>query len=228
MKKWLSILVAVLLALSSVSALAVGVPSKTTRPEIVGIVGADGTELPEDFIIAVSEKDSIMTEQEVEKMYEHSNGDEKDPIITYFPGNVQDAIVAKVRELAGDDKLTVDDLKDWVINEIFSVDVADYDEAFGDVVVSFEFTTPYEMDQKMVALLGTYDGSRTEVAPNEFEFNVEWFVLDAEVVETIIDEENDETKSVINVTFTQESIESMMKAVANTVAIMSEPVEEEK
>ena len=224
MKKVLTVLVALMLVLSMTTAFA-AVPSKTTTPVITGITSATGDPLPDGFTIEVV-PDTAMTIEQVEKLYEFVQ--EGNAPIDFFEPEVQNAILAKLNEnKPSTEALTLDDLKDWEINEIVSVDATNYDPTAGDVIVSFEFATPYEVGQRMVGVLDCYDGTRTEVEPNVFEFNSEKIILNAEVVE-VVDEKDANgnvvgKKSHVDVTFTADAIVKMQESVANALSIFSEP-----
>ncbi|MBQ8953635.1 MAG: hypothetical protein IJ048_05930 [Clostridia bacterium] len=215
MKKVLTVLVALMLVLSMTTAFA-AVPSKTTNPTIVDITTVSGDPLPEGFTITTV-GDTTMTIEQVEKLYEFVK--EGNAPIDFFEPEVQNAILAKLNEnKPSTEALTLDDLRDWEINEIVSVDATNYDPAAGDIVVTFEFATPYQLDQRMVGILDCYDGTRTEVEPNVFEFNSEKIVLGAEV------KESEDDKSLVDVTFTADAIVKMQESVANALSIFSEPM----
>jgi len=220
MKKLLSVFVALILVLSMATAFAA--PSKTTSDltEVVALKSATGAALADTFAIKTA-ADTTMTLEEVEKLFKFVN-DEKNAPIDFYPPEVQAKILEIVNENApAAEVLVLDDLKTWEINEFVSVDAEGYDPAYGDVVATFEFATPYEIGQRMVAMVACYDGTRTEVEPNVFEFNAEWLPLKAEVVESVT--VNGETTSRVDITFDQESIEKMQDGVANALAILSAP-----
>ncbi len=223
MKKLLSVLVALMLVLS-MTAFAEGVPSKTTSDlaEITEIETETDAEVSDDFVIEVVE-DTIMTAEEVENLYEAVVEEDMAPI-NYFDEEVQAAILESLNENVPEtEALVLDDLKDWEINEFCSIDAENYDPTYGDVTAVFEFATPYEVGQKLIALLALYDGTRTEVEPNVFRFNAEWIPLDAEVIETVT--EDGETTSRVAVTFPVEVMTKMEDSVASSIAILSEPFE---
>ena len=213
MKKWLSVLVTVILVLSMATAFAA--PSKTTSDlaKAVGMTLADGTTSSEPVVIIVP--DTTMTLEEVEKLYKHVSGGEN--AVSYFDDDTQKAILETLNKDATS-PLVLDDLKDWEIDEFVTVDDNKHDESMGDVKVQFQVATPYEPDQKLVAMIGNYDGTRTEVAPNVFEFNSEWSALEASVVENTTD------GSVVEVTFTKDDMVKMGENVSTAMAFLSEPV----
>ena len=218
MKKWMTILVAVMLVLSMTTAFAAGVPSKTstTTTTIVGMTSVTGDPLPEGFEIKIGE-DTQMTTGLIEEMTEFVKGGSS--VIDFFDPEVQEEILKHLNDNKPDtEALTLDDLKPWQIYEIVSVDAINYEEGMGDVIVTFEFATPYTMGQRMVGILDTFSGERVEVEPNVFEFVSEKTVLDAEVTEVV------DGKAHVAVTFTEESIKKMEDAVASALSIFSEPM----
>jgi hypothetical protein len=217
MKKFLSILIAVVLMLSMVAFAEGTVSSKTTTDLITVATTTDADGNPIDPVVTPG-KDTMMGNEELEKIIEHVS--EGNSAVSYFDEDTQKGIL----ETVGDDTLTLEDLANWNINEFFSVDVSDY-SGEGDVIVGMELVTPFEIGQKIVALLGTYDGTRTEVADNEFAFNVNWMPLKAEVVDNVTDPDTGDTKSIVEITYTAEAIKAMQESVANVMAILSEPTE---
>ena len=77
-----------------------------------------------------------------------------------------------------------------------------------DVKVTFTFTTRYTVDQKVVDVIGLYDGTRDANG----QYNVEWVVLDAEVLES----------GDIAVEFPAELVERMKNAVATAMAVLND------
>lgn len=237
MKKWMSALIAVILVLSAVTAFADAAPSKTTSDlaTVEEVTTSTDVQVKEDFAITVAE-DTIMTVEEVEKLYEFVTTPKEDAPaennapIDYFEDEVKEAVLTILNEnLPETEALVLDDLQDWEINEIVTVEAENYEEAYGDVTVTFSFATPYEKDQKLIALLGLFDGTRTEVEPGVYEFNAEWIPLQAEVGDaevTVTADGQIETTYKVNVIFTQEAMEKMAKSVSSTVAILSEPTVE--
>ncbi|MBO4883897.1 MAG: hypothetical protein J5602_01165 [Clostridia bacterium] len=221
MKKWMSVLVAIMLVLSMTTAFAADVPSKTTSDlaDVVAIETSTDVAVAPDFVVEVVD-DTTMTLEEVDELFEYV-AEEGNAPIDYFDEDVQAAILESLNEnLPATSALVLDDLKNWEINEFLTIDSTGYDPKYGDVTVTFEFATPYQVGQKVVGLLACYDGTRTEVAPNQFKFNAEWLVLDAEVIEA------DETSSKVNVTFTKDDFEKMTHSVSTALAILSEPIKE--
>ncbi|MBO4299524.1 MAG: hypothetical protein J5998_12095 [Clostridia bacterium] len=217
MKKWMTVLVAVMLVLSMTTAFAAGVPSKTstTTTTIVGMETVSGDPLPEGFGIEVG-PDTAMTIGLIESLGDFVS--EGGTPIDFFEPEVQTEILAHLNaNKAETEALTLDDLKDWQINEIISVDAKDYDPETGDVIVTFEFATPYQVGQKMVGILDCFNGQRVEVEPNVFEFVSEKIILDAEVKEAV------DGKGQVAVTFTKDALVKMQDSVASALSILSEP-----
>ena len=225
MKKWMSALIAVILVLSMVTAFAAPVPSKTTSDltKAVAFGRADGGKVTvtEPFVIVVN--DTTMTLEEIDKLYDHVTTEGKNAV-SYFDEDVQKDILDVLNKDVTEEakKLDLDDLKDWEINDFVTVDDNGYTEDCGDVWVQFDVATPYKDDQKMVAMLGFYDGTRTEVAPNVYEFNVEWMPIEAEVVST------SENGAVVQVTFTKDSMLKMGESVSTAMAFLGEPIKTEE
>ncbi|MBR3504887.1 MAG: hypothetical protein IKO07_11700 [Clostridia bacterium] len=203
------------------TAFAAGVPSKTTTTTttISTIAGASGQTLPDKFGLTVV-PDTAMTADVIEDMYEFVS--EGGTLIDYFEPEVQNDILAHLNaNKPATEALTLDDLKDYEINEVVSVDAVNYEEGMDDVVVNFDFATPYEPGQKLIAILDCFNGERVEVAPNEFEWVSDKYILDAEVVEVEVD---GKTENQVAVTFTEEALRAMNDSVANTLSILSEPL----
>ena len=77
-----------------------------------------------------------------------------------------------------------------------------------DVKVTFTFTTRYTVDQKVVVVIGLYDGTRDANGQH----NVEWVVLNAEVLES----------GDIAVEFPAELVERMKNAAATAMAVLND------
>lgn len=200
MKKWTSILITVLLILSITTAFA-AVPSKTTTnaSTVTTVVSASGVELADDFKVAVAVEESAPVVNEISKIFTFvSSGNAP---VDYFPAEVKEEIVAKLPETIVS--------ADVEINEFVSIDQTAYTEAYGDVKVSFSFTTSYTPKQALVALVGIFTG---EVDENG-EPIVEWIVLDA-----IANEDGS-----VEVTFTQEAMLKMQAAQTTSLAIANTP-----
>ncbi|MBR0463313.1 MAG: hypothetical protein IJJ23_02880 [Clostridia bacterium] len=201
MKKILSILVAALLLFSV--ACAAGVSSKTTHPVVTGEGG---------FIFVTD--DTIMALDEMETLIDEVANQNKAPI-EHFDAETQAAIAAKTG-------LDAAALKTWELNEFCSLGVTEaYTAENGDQVVTFAVATPYAVGQKISVVVGTFDGTRSEVEPGKYAFNVKRTVLDGEV--TAAQTDVADTSSLIQVTFPTETVLEMQSSVATTMAVLSEP-----
>ena len=219
MKKWMTILVAVMLVLSMTTAFAAGVPSKTTTDTttIVGITSATGAQLPEGFEVQIV-PDTAMTVDLIDKLVDHTKAG--NDVIDFFDPEIQNEILNHLNaNKPATEALTLDDLRPWQIYEIVSIDAVNAEDDMSDVIVTFQFATPYKMDQRMVGIMDNFNGERVEVEPNVFEFVSEKTVLDAEV--TAVTEEG----SQVAVTFPAEAIMKIQDSVASTLSIFSEPLE---
>jgi len=213
MKKWLSALLAVVLLFSAV-AMAAPVKSKTSSDltKITSIT-AGGEDVTSMGYIFVTE-DSVMALDELDKIIETVNVQKKAPI-EHFDAATQQAMLDLVRTTNPE----VETLADWNLNEFVSLGVApEYSAEVGDLVVTFEFATPYKVGQKVTAVVGTFDGTRTEVAEGKYEYNVNWTPLEGEVVAAAAD------NSQVAVKFPTDTILEMQGSVANVMAVLAEPV----
>jgi len=213
MKKWLSALLAVVLLFSAV-AMAAPVKSKTssdlTKTTSVTAGGVDVTSMGYIFVT----EDSVMALDELDKIIETVNVQKKAPI-EHFDAATQQAMLDLVRTTNPE----VETLADWNLNEFVSLGVApEYSAEVGDLVVTFEFATPYKVGQKVTAVVGTFDGTRTEVAEGKYEYNVNWTPLEGEVVAAA------EDNSQVAVKFPTDTILEMQGSVANVMAVLAEPV----
>ena len=211
MKKWLSIMVAAVLLFSTV-AFAVGSKTTSDLSAVASITTADGTPVAGTPVTVAS--DSVMALDELDKIVDIVTNQNKGPIDA-FDADTQAAILAIVSAL--NPSITAADLATWEMNEFISIGAAADADANGDLVVTFDLATPYEVGQKTVAVLGTFDGTRTETAPGEYEFNVAWTALESEV------KAGTATGAQLAVTFTTEALTAMKGSVSNVLAILSEP-----
>lgn len=213
MKKWLSALLAVVLLFSAV-AMAAPVKSKTSSDltKITSIT-AGGEDVTSMGYIFVTE-DSVMALDELDKIIETVNVQKKAPI-EHFDAATQQAMLDLVRTTNPE----VETLADWNLNEFVSLGVApEYSAEVGDLVVTFEFPTPFKVGQKVTAVVGTFDGTRTEVAEGKYEYNVNWTPLEGQVVAAAAD------NSQVAVKFPTDTILEMQGSVANVMAVLAEPV----
>ena len=207
MKKWLSIMVAAVLLFSTVAFAAVGSKTTSDLTTVAGITTADGTPVEGTPVTVAS--DSVMALDELDKIVTAVTTENKAPI-DVFDADTQDAIA----DITG---LTADELAKWEMNEFVSIGASADADAAGDLVVNMKVATPYEVGQKIVVVLGTFDGTRTETAPGEYEFNVKWTALEAEVVSGTAN------GAEIAVKFPADVLAEMKQSVSNVLAVLSEP-----
>jgi len=206
MKKWLALVVAALLALSTMAAFADVTPSKTTEVKIDAekIETSTGTAVGDDFIVATPEEVPEKTEEVVKELFDLTSKDDT-PVVTYFSEDTQKTIAELLPEGT--------DLTSLEMSEIIALVIENYDESYGDIAIVFHFeTTAYDPDQSLVAMLGIY--SAAEAANVEAEDGVEWFALAAEAVD------NGDVK----VTFTQDVLVKAEAADSCTLGILNTPL----
>lgn len=206
MKKWLALVVAALLALSTMAAFADVTPSKTTEVKIDAekIETSTGTPVGDDFIVATPAEVPEKTEEVVKELFDLTSKDDT-PVITYFSEDTQKTIAELLPEGT--------DLTSLEMSEIIALVIENYDESYGDIAIVFHFeTTAYDPDQSLVAMLGIY--SAAEAANVEAEDGVEWFALAAEAVD------NGDVK----VTFTQDVLVKAEAADNCTLGILNTPL----
>lgn len=191
MKKFALALASMLLVLSAAGA-AAAVPSKTTT-DVTRVKAVESTE--PTMLIEVTEDDAPVVE-EIEKIYQHV-AVKGQAAITYFPVETQNEIIALLPEGVKGSALTM--------NEFVTLTT---EGTAADVKVTFTFTTRYTVDQKVVVVIGLYDGTRDANG----QYNVEWVVLDAEVLES----------GDIAVEFPAELVERMKNAVATAMAVLND------
>ncbi len=191
MKKFALALASMLLVLSAAGA-AAAVPSKTTT-DVTRVKAVESTE--PTMLIEVTEDDAPVVE-EIEKIYQHV-AVKGQAAIAYFPVETQNEIIALLPEGVKGSALTM--------NEFVTLTT---EGTAADAKVTFTFTTRYTVDQKVVVVIGLYDGTRDANG----QYNVEWVVLDAEVLES----------GDIAVEFPAELVERMKNAVATAMAVLND------
>lgn len=191
MKKFALALASMLLVLSAAGA-AAAVPSKTTT-DVTRVKAVESTE--PTMLIEVTEDDAPVVE-EIEKIYQHV-AVKGQAAIAYFPVETQNEIIALLPEGVKGSALTM--------NEFVTLTT---EGTAADVKVTFTFTTRYTVDQKVVVVIGLYDGTRDANGQH----NVEWVVLNAEVLES----------GDIAVEFPAELVERMKNAVATAMAVLND------
>lgn len=187
MKKFALALASMLLVLSAAGAMA-AVPSKTTT-DVTQVKAVESTE--STLVIEVTEDAAPVTE-EIAKIYQQVAVQGKSAL-AYFPAATQTEIVAH----ASTDKLTM--------NEFVTLTT---EGTPADAKTTFTFTTRYTATQKVVVVVGLYDGTRDANG----QYNVEWVVLDAEVLDN----------GDIAVEFPAELVERMENAVATAMAVLND------
>lgn len=191
MKKFVLALASMLLVLSAAGA-AAAVPSKTTT-DVTRVKAVESTE--PTMLIEVTE-DAAPVVEEIEKIYQHV-AVKGQAAIAYFPVETQNEIIALLPEGVKGSALTM--------NEFVTLTT---EGTAADAKVTFTFTTRYTVDQKVVVVIGLYDGTRDANG----QYNVEWVVLDAEVLES----------GDVAVEFPAELVERMKNAVATAMAVLND------
>lgn len=191
MKKFALALASMLLVLSAAGAVAT-VPSKTTT-DVTRVKAVESTE--PTMLIEVTE-DAAPVVEEIEKIYQHV-AVKGQAAIAYFPVETQNEIIALLPEGVKGSALTM--------NEFVTLTT---EGTAADAKVTFTFTTRYTVDQKVVVVIGLYDGTRDANG----QYNVEWVVLNAEVLES----------GDIAVEFPVELVERMKNAVATAMAVLND------
>lgn len=191
MKKFALALASMLLVLSAAGAVA-AVPSKMTT-DVTRVKAVESTE--PTMLIEVTE-DAAPVVEEIEKIYQHV-AVKGQAAIAYFPVETQNEIIALLPEGVKGSALTM--------NEFVTLTT---EGTAADAKVTFTFTTRYTVDQKVVVVIGLYDGTRDANG----QYNVEWVVLDAEVLES----------GDIAVEFPAELVERMKNAVATAMAVLND------
>ena len=153
MKKFALMLASVLLVLSAASAMA-AVPSKTTTDvtyvKSVETVKEDGTTAAIGWDIDVTEDEAPVVE-EIAKIYDWIAVKGKSAV-SYFPEEIQQAIAALLPE-----NFKIENLQ---MNEFVTLTLTGNVDTLNDAKVTFTFTTKYTPDQKVVVVVGIYDGTR--------------------------------------------------------------------
>lgn len=177
-KKLVCLALALLLTLGTTSLAFATVPSKTTSDLVkpVGVVSATGEPLPVAVSVPPPEAAQAATETLASIAAFVQQGGS---LVKFFDQTVQDAITSLLPVGINAESLTM--------NEFLPIKIADYDAAYGDITVSFEFATEYVDGQPIVAMVGIKEGE-----------TVTWYAQKAEVVE-----------GVVRIYFTQDVLEKM-------------------
>lgn len=169
-KKLLGIILALVMVFSMTQALAQAatVPSKTTQDmaSVASLVSAEtGIALPASFQVAL-QAPSIAAEQVLADLFAFT---QTAPPASYFPEEVRIELAKLLPEWV--------DVNTLALNEFVTLGVIDYDEAYGDVIISFEFATEYADGQPIVALVGVKQDDSEDIV---------WTALQAEVVDGLV------------------------------------------
>lgn len=194
MKKFLALVTLICMVLTTTAAFA-AFPSKTAGDltQVGAVETVTGVETDPTFAIVVAEETEKIT-AEIETMREFVAAEQ--PLLTYFPEEVQQEVVAVMPETF--------DAAAAVAYELVPVSVVNYDETYGDVDAEFAFATAFPEGTEVVILLGL---------PNADAVNgMDWTVKQGTVAE-----------GVVRVPFTQEELVRMQDENALMV-IMSAPI----
>lgn len=189
-RKVISFLLALAMLLTASLACAEAVPSAKVPTAVVSVAlkGSGDVAIAEDFAIAEaanSETAAKLLEEIAEYVKEGS-------VANYFG---EEPMAAAAEYLpAGIDVATMQ------LDEFFSVEVANYDVAYGEIVATFEFATVYEDDAVLLAMVGIVT-----------EDSIEWTPLQTAVNE-----------GKVEVTLTQEILEAMMNGEAVLALLRAE------
>lgn len=191
MKKIALALASTLLVLSAAGAMA-AVPSKTTT-DVTRVKAVESTE--PTLVIEVAE-DAAPVAEEIAKIYQQVavNGQ---AAVAYFPTETQSEIIALLPEGVKSSAM--------IMNEFVTLTA---EGVAADGKATFTFTTRYTVNQKVVVVIGLYDGTRGANG----QYNVEWVVLDAEALEN----------GDIAVEFPAELVERMENAGATAMAVLND------
>ena len=208
MKKWLALVLASLLVLSTMAAFAAVTPSKSTgdltKIDTASITTSTGAAVADDFVVGIPEEEPAKTTEIVEKLFDTTT--KGGAPIDYFPAGIQKDIAAKLPE--GYDLKTLD------LNEIIALVIENYDEAYGDIDIVFNFGTLYKEDQDVFAVLGNYTEAKAadeKDADYTSEDGVEWILLDAEPQED----------GAVKITFTGDAMKAAEAADSSTLALLN-------
>ncbi len=207
MKKWLTILMAVLMLMAVATAYA-AVPSKTTADvtQAQEVVSASGVALPNTMTVEVVKNDEKV-EKEIEKLYTFvNNPDESAAPIEFFPEEVQTQVQMQLVAMG----LENYDMKQLQINEFVAIKEIGYEAQYGDIVTTFSFATKYAKGTKLVGLLGIYSD---EVDENG-NYLVEWVVVEAEAQED----------GSVAFVLPQEQMVRIQEASSTALTVLSEPM----
>ena len=146
MKKFVSLLLAAMMALTCTLALAEGTPSKTVE-DITTVVST--TENNGKAVIIVVEPSEV-EQAYIDEMTAALENGSAAPIDLF-----DEETAAAIAEVVGDTSALE-------INEIIPIDVMDYTVEDGFVTATFQTITPYSPDQTLVAVITFINGEETE------------------------------------------------------------------
>ncbi len=201
MKKFVSVLLAMMLVLTACAAMAEEgtmrpVPSKTCADvcRVGGVYALDGTEIDADFMINIVDMTEPMVE-EFGNIWQTLQTAGK-TLVDHFPVELQEQMAEYLPENY--------DMSNLVAYEIHGMETVNYKEAYGDVVALVDLAVTYEPGTVMTVLAGfpTAEGG------------MEWFCQKAEA-----------TEEGVEVTFTKDLLIRMENEPA-MVVWASEPVAE--
>lgn len=161
MKKVVSLVLLLMLCVS-VCAMAEYVPSKRTSDMVE--IEFDGDNIPEDADLKI---ELVVDEEEYADLIEICQKEidklrESESIEAYF---------GEIKDIEGNILVLSEMLDAEVLNvyEFLPLVVENYDSSYGNIRVTFLFNTPYELDEKVIALIGVM---------NEETLEMDWIALE--------------------------------------------------
>ena len=189
-------LVLVLMLCVSVCAMAEYVPSKRTSDMVE--IEFEGDNIPEDADLKIK---LIVDEEEYAELIEICQKEidklrESESIEAYF---------GEIKDIEGNILVLSEMLDAEVLNvfEFLPLVVENYDPSYGNIRVTFLFNTPYELDEKVIALIGIM---------NEETLEMDWTALEGVGVGE---------EGAVQVEFTPELFEAIQNGTA-MIAIVSD------
>ncbi|MBQ3080665.1 MAG: hypothetical protein IJC48_11830 [Clostridia bacterium] len=210
MKKTLAIVVALVLALSAFAYAQVPAALTTKDVKFVGAVDTNAAEIAAEFAL-VFDVDAEEVALEREQMEEFLK-DETKTVIDYFPDEAQKDIGVKLMDEKQEGNLSLNSL---IVTDFATVEIANYQESFGDVFALVDFAAEYDFGARVVGVLGLYDGS---VDPLTGKYNVAWAAVKAEVTE----------EGIVELLLTEDDFAAVSAAKESALLILAVPGEGEK
>ncbi len=191
------------------------VRSKTTTDgnQVVSVESVTGEAVPDIFVVEIME-DTEPVKKEIEKLYNFVNDPVKtEPVapIEYFEEDVQQKVLKQLVDIG---MLEDYDMTQLELNEFVTIHEIGYKESYGDVVAKFKFVTEYQTGQKLVSLIGFYNGEQDE----DGNYVVKWEVAPTEVLED----------GMVAVTLIQQQMLRFHESATIALAVLSEPMPETK